>query len=208
MDNQITSLDVNEGRKVVPYDKDRKTITFYDTFFDMNGDVVKYDDIAVVQSAAMNSSSMIYFYFSNSFTYNFCFTTYDGVKHNFKRHGYQAYGIGSYRRIKKEFDVVAQPMYDIVFRKVADRLIDRIANGASVNICGLQITRDRIIFEKKKETIVIDRSNFDHAANNSGYAVSYAQIYLKEVKKPVFSCSLNLDNARLIVPIANCLFAN
>ena len=66
MENQISPLDVNEGRKVVPYDKDRKTITFYDTFVDMNGDVVKYDDIAVVQSAALNSSSMIYFYFSNS----------------------------------------------------------------------------------------------------------------------------------------------
>ena len=42
MENQISPLDVNEGRKVVPYDKDRKTITFYDTFVDMNGDVVKY----------------------------------------------------------------------------------------------------------------------------------------------------------------------
>ena len=208
MENQITSLDVNEGRKVVPYDKDRKTITFYDTFVDMNGDVVKYDDIAVVQSAALNSSSMIYFYFSNSFTYNFCFTTYDGVKHNFKRHGYQAYGIGSYRRIKKEFDVVAQPMYDIVFKKVADRLLDRIVNGATVNICGLQISRDHVIFEKKKEMIVIDRSNFDHAAVSNGYGVSFAQIFLKEVKKPIFSGNLNLDNARLIVPIVNCLFGN
>lgn len=207
MENQITSLDVNEGRKVVPYDKDRKTITFYDTFVDMNGDVVKYDEIAVVQSAAMNSSSMIYFYFSNSFTYNFCFTTYDGVKHNFKRHGYQAYGIGSYRRIKKEFDVVAEPMYNIVFDAVAKRLINRIANGASVNICGLQITKDQIVLEKKKETIVIDRSNFDHAANASGYAVSTAQIYIKDRKKPVFNGSLNLDNARLIVPIVNCFFA-
>ena len=157
MENQITSLDVNEGRKVVPYDKDRKTITFYDTFVDMNGDVVKYDDIAVVQSAALNSSSMIYFYFSNSFTYNFCFTTYDGVKHNFKRHGYQAYGIGNYRRIKREFDVVAQPMYDIVFKKVADRLLDRIINGATVNICGLQISRDHVIFEKKKEIAAMVR---------------------------------------------------
>lgn len=207
MENQITSLDVNEGRKVVPYDKDRKTITFYDTFVDMNGDVVKYDEIAVVQSAAMNSSSMIYFYFSNSFTYNFCFTTYDGVKHNFKRHGYQAYGIGSYRRIKKEFDVVAEPMYNIVFDAVAKRLINRIANGASVNICGLQITKDQIVLEKKKETIIIDRSNFDHAANASGYAVSTAQIYIKDRKKPVFNGSLNLDNARLIVPIVNCFFA-
>lgn len=207
MENQITSLDVNEGRVVVPYDKDRKTITFYDTFVDMNGDVVKYDEIAVVQSAAMNSSSMIYFYFSNSFTYNFCFTTYDGVKHNFKRHGYQAYGIGSYRRIKKEFDVVAEPMYNIVFDAVAKRLINRIANGASVNICGLQITKDQIVLEKKKETIVIDRSNFDHAANASGCAVSTAQIYIKDRKKPVFNGSLNLDNARLIVPIVNCFFA-
>ena len=207
MENQITSLDVNEGRKVVSYDKDRKTITFYDSFVDMNGDVVQYDEIAVVQSAAMNSSSMIYFYFSNSFTYNFCFTTYDGVKHNFKRHGYQAYGIGSYRRIKKEFDVVAEPMYNIVFDAVAKRLINRIANGASVNICGLQITKDQIVLEKKKETIVIDRSNFDHAANASGYAVSTAQIYIKDRKKPVFNGSLNLDNARLIVPIVNCFFA-
>lgn len=208
MENQITPLDVNEGRKVVPYDKDRKTITFYDTFVDMNGDVVKYDDIAVVQSAAMNSSSMIYFYFSNSFTYNFCFTTYDGVKHNFKRHGYQAYGIGNYRRIKKEFDVVADPMYKIVFAKVGDRLIDRIANGATVNICGLQISRDQIVVTKKKETFIIDRSNFDHAATSNGYGVSFAQIFIKDKKKPVFSGSLNLDNARLIVPIVNYFFAN
>ena len=72
MDNQNLA---DDGRLVVPYDKDRKTITFYDTFVDINGDVIKYDDIAVIQSGALNSSSMIYFYFSKSFNYNFDFTT-------------------------------------------------------------------------------------------------------------------------------------
>ena len=62
MENQV-----NDVMRVVPYDKDRKTITFYDTFVDINGDIIKYDDIAVIQSGALNSSSMIYFYFSNSF---------------------------------------------------------------------------------------------------------------------------------------------
>jgi hypothetical protein len=65
-----------------------------------------------------------------------------------------------------------------------------------------------VIFEKKKEMIVIDRSNFDHAAVSNGYGVSFAQIFLKEVKKPIFSGNLNLDNARLIVPIVSCLFGN
>ena len=61
MENQINASQANENRKVVPYDKGRKTVTFYDTFVDINGDVIKYDDIAVIQSSALNSSSMIYF---------------------------------------------------------------------------------------------------------------------------------------------------
>ena len=76
-------------------------------------------------------------------------------------------------------------MYKIVFAKVGDRLIDRIANGATVNICGLQISRDQIVVTKKKETFIIDRSNFDHAATSNGYGVSFAQIFIKDKKKPV-----------------------
>ena len=197
---------LENGRFVVPYDRDRKTVTFYDTFVDISGDVIKYDDIAIVQSGAVNSSSMIYFYFSKSFTYNFDFTTYDGVKHRFKRSGYSAYGIGTYNRIKSEFDVVSPPFYRIVIRKVCERLIDRIEHGATANICGLVITRDSITYEKRKKTIVIDKGNFDRAVNNNTYLNNLAQIYIRGEKKPVFSCSLNDPNARFIVPIANYFF--
>lgn len=197
-----------DGRLVMPYDKDRKTITFYDTFVDINGDVIKYDDIAVLQSGALNSSSMIYFYFSKSFSYNFDFTTYDGVRHSFRRSGYSAYGIGTYKRIKNEFEVVAPPFYSIVVRNVGERLISRIENGATANICGLVITRDSITYEKRKKTVVIDRNNFAHAENNNSYMYNYAQIYIKDEKKPVFRCSLNEPNARLIVPVVNYFFGN
>ena len=203
MDNQNLAAD---GRLVVPYDKDRKTVTFYDTFVDINGDVVKYDDIAVIQSGALNSSSMIYFYFSKSFTYNFDFTTYDGVKHKFRRSGYSAYGIGTYKRIRNEFDVVSPPFYRIVVKKVCERLIDRIEKGATANICGLVITKDSITYEKRKKTIVIDKSNYSHAINNNNNLSNSAQIYVKDEKRPVFSCSLNEPNARLIVPIINYFF--
>ncbi len=211
MENQPTNTQMqnNQGGILctVPYDKDRKTITFYDTFVDMNGDVVKYDDIAVIQSGAMNSSSMIYFYFSNSFNYNFDFTTYDGTRHRFKRSGYSAYGIGTYKRIKKEFDVVAPPFYDIVVRSVGERLINRIENGATANICGLVITKDQITYEKnKKKSYVIDKSNFDRAISTNGYGTSYAEIFIRDEKKPVFRASLNEPNARLIVPIVNYFF--
>ncbi|MBQ2155231.1 MAG: hypothetical protein II438_02265, partial [Clostridiales bacterium] len=146
-------------------------------------------------------------YFSNSFTYNFNFTTYDKTVHKFKRSGYSAYGIGTYKRIKKEYEVVAPPFYDIVLMKVAERLIDRIKNGATAPICGLMITKDQITYEKnKKKTYVIDRSNFDRAVNNSSYAASYAEIYIRDEKKPVFRVSLNEPNARLIVPIVNTFF--
>lgn len=199
MENQV-----NDVMRVVPYDKDRKTITFYDTFVDINGDIIKYDDIAVIQSGALNSSSMIYFYFSNSFTYNFDFTTYDGTKHRFKRSGYSAYGIGTYKRIAKEFETVSPPFYSIVVRKVGERLINRIENGATANICGLEITRDGVTYVKnKKKTFNIDRSNFEKAVNNSTYMNNTAEIYMKDVKKPVFRVSLNEPNARLIVPIIN-----
>ena len=205
MDNQNLA---DDGRLVVPYDKDRKTITFYDTFVDINGDVIKYDDITVIQSGALNSSSMIYFYFSKSFNYNFDFTTYDGTKHRFRRSGYSAYGIGTYKRIKNEFEVVAPPFYSIVVRKVGERLIERIENGATANICGLVITRDKITYEKRKKTIVIDKNNFSGAANSTSYMSNLASIFIKDVKKPVFSCSLNEPNARLIVPVVNYFFAN
>ena len=206
MENQI-SANQTDNRVVVPYDKGRKNITFYDTFVDINGDVIKYDDIAVIQSSALNSSSMIYFYFDRSFRYEFNFTTYDGKVHKFKRHGYSGYGIGTYKRIKAEFEVVAPPFYQIVVRKVGERLIDRIANGATANICGLEITKDKITYVKnKKKTYVIDRSNFDRAVNNSSYAASYAEIYIRDEKKPVFRVNLNEPNARLIAPIVNTFF--
>ncbi len=193
----------DNGKLVVPYDKDRKTITFCDTFVDINGDVIKYDDIAVIQSGALNSSSMIYFYFSKSFDYHFYFTTYDGVKHKFRRSGYSAYGIGTYKRIRNEYDVVSPPFYNIVVRKICERLIDRIGKGAVANICGLEITRDKITYEKRKKTIVIDKDNFGRAINNNAYMSNTAQIFIKDEKKPFFSCSLNEPNARLIVPIVN-----
>ena len=205
MENRTAELSANKMR-IIPYAKGKKTITFYDTFVDMNGDVVRFDDIAIFQSNAMNSSSMIYFYFSKSFEYNFTFTTYDGTKHRFHRHGYSGYGIGTYKRIKEEFETVAGPMYDIVLTAVVRRLIEKIENGAKANIMGLEITKDKIVYEKRKKTIVIDRSNFDRAINNNGMS-NTAQIYVRDEKKPVFNCSLAGDNAKLIVPIVNYFFS-
>ena len=97
-------------------------------------------------------------------------------------------------------------MYNIVFRKVADRLIDRIENGAKVNICGLEITKDQIVYEKRKKTIVIDRNNFDRCYTSTGAYNNFIYLHVRDEKKPVFHCSPNLDNARLIVPIVNYFF--
>ena len=199
----------NQGadkRRIVPYAKGKKTITFYDTFVDMNGDVVKYDDIAIIQAQAQNTSSMIYLYFSKTFEYNFTFTTYDGEKHKFKRFGYSAYGIGTYKRIKEEYETVADPMYSIVVRAVGERLIQRIAEGATANICGLQISKDQLVYEKRKKTIVIDRNNFDRAVVNTSPYTNVVNIYVRGEKKPVFHAPLSGDNARLIAPIVNHFF--
>lgn len=149
-------IQYNDGRIIVPYDKDRKKVTFYDTYVDINGDIVRYDDIAVFQSEALDSDSQILFYFSKSFSYNFSFTTYDGTKHELNRMGYSAYGIGTYKRVKNEFEPVADPMYDIVLKKVFERICERIENGATVKICGLTIAKDKITLEKRKQTVVID----------------------------------------------------
>ena len=193
----------NDGRVIVPYDKDRKKVTFYDTYVDINGDVVRYDDIAIFQSEALDSSSQIVIYLSKSFSFKFSFTTYDGTKHEFKRFGYSAYGLGSYKRIKNEFDPIAEPMYDIVLNKVIDRLIARIESGASANLCGLTVTKDKVTLEKRKQTVVIDKSNFAGANFNNFPMNHCAQIFLKGEKKPVFKVSLNEPNARLIVPVVN-----
>ena len=195
----------NDGRVIVPYDKDRKKVTFFETYLDINGDVVRYDDIAIFQSEALDSSSQILIYFSRSFNYNFTFTTYDGTKHEIKRFGYSAYGLGSYKRVKSEFETVAEPMYGIVLNNVCERLAERIESGREAKICGLTITKDRITFEKKKRQIVIDRNNFA-GASVSNFAMDHqAQIFLKDQKKPVFKVSLNEPNARLIVPVVNYL---
>ena len=197
----------NDGRVIVTYDKERKKVTFYDTYVDINGDIVRYDDIAVFQSEALDYSSQIVFYFSKSFTYNFALTTYDGTKHELKRGGYSAYGLGSYKRVKAEFDPIAAPMYDIVLHKVFDRIIARIESGATLKICGLAITKEKITFEKRKQTITIDKDNFG-TASISNFSMNHcAQIFLKGEKKPVFKVSLNEPNARLIVPVANALFS-
>lgn len=193
----------------IPYDKNRKTVTFCDTCVDINGDTVKYDDIAIFQSEATDSSTMIYFYYSKSFSFDFDLTTYDGIKHRLKRTGYAAYGIGPYKRIKEEYESIAPTFYNLVLPKVGERVIDRIENGATANIGGLVITKDQMVYEKnKKKTYVITKSNFDRAVNNSSYAANYAEIYIRDEKKPIFRINLNEPNARLIVPIANYFFEN
>lgn len=196
----------NDGRIVVPYKNDKKAVTFYDTFFDIDGDAIKYDDIAIVQSDAMDHSFMYYIVFGKDFTYNFKFTTYDGAKHKLHRYGLSLYGIGLYKRIKSEFEGMADRMYNIVFQKVADRLINRIENGAKVNIGGLEISKDQMVVEKRKKTIVIDRNNFGRCYANSGAYTNFIYLHVRDEKKPVFTCSLNADNARLIVPIVNYFF--
>lgn len=206
MENQ-GQLPLGDNQLKIPYDKDRKAVTFYDTFLDINGDAVKYDDIAIFQSAATDSSTMIYFYYSKSFYFNFDLTTYDGVRHRLKRSGYSAYGIGTYNRIKKEYEGVSEPFYNFVLPKVGERVIDRIANGATANICGLVITKDQMVYVKnKKKTYVITKYNFDRAINNSSYSANTAEIYIRNARKPVFKVNLNEPNARLIVPIANYFF--
>ena len=126
----------------------------------------------------------------------------------FKRLGYSACGLGTYKRVKKEFDPIADAMYNIVLHKVFDRVLERIENGATVKICGLTITKDRITFEKRKQTITVDKVNFG-GASVSNFAMDHqAQIFLKGEKKPCFKVSLNEPNARLIVPVANALFAS
>ena len=192
--------------RIVPYKNGKKNITFYDTYFDIDGDVIKYDDIAIVQSDALNHSFMYYIVFGKDFTYNFKFTTYDGTKHKLHRYGLSLYGIGLYKRVKEEFETVATPMYNIVFEKVANRLINRIENGATVNICGLQISRDQIVIEKKKKTIVIDRNNFDRCYTNNATYNNFVYLHVRGEKKPVFHVTPNADNARLIVPIVNYFF--
>ena len=205
MENQ-EQFQYNDGRVIVPYDRDRKKVTFYDTYVDINGDIVRYDDIAVFQSEALDYDSQIVLYFSKSFTFKFAFTTYDGTVHVLKRNGYSAYGLGTYKRVKNEFDPIAAPMYDIVLHKVFDRIFARIESGAVVKICGLTITKDKITFEKRKQTITIDKDNFG-GASVSNFAMNHsAQLFLKGEKKPVFRVSLNEPNARLIVPLANALF--
>jgi len=206
MENQ-EQFQYNDGRVIVPYDKDRKRVTFYDTYVDINGDVVRYDDIAIFQSEALDYDSQIVLYFSKSFTYKFAFTTYNGTVHVLKRNGYSAYWLGTYKRVKNEFDLIAAPMYDIVLHKVFDRIIARIESGAAVKICGLTITKDKIVFEKRKQTITVDKDNFG-IASVSNFAMNHqAQIFLKGEKKPCFKVSLNEPNARLIVPLANALLS-
>ena len=146
-------------------------------------------------------------YFSKSFTYNFTFTTYDGAKHELKQGGYSAYGLGSYKRVKAEFEPVAEPMYNIVLRKIYERLLDRIESGRTANICGLKITKDKLSFEKRKQTIEITKDNFGYAGIHDLPMSKSAQIFLKGEKKPCFRASLNEPNARLIVPLVNALFA-
>lgn len=196
----------NDGRITVPYDKGRKKVTFHDTYVDINGDIVRYDDIAIFQSAALDFTSSYTIYFSKSFTYNFTFTTYDGTVHELKRGGYSAYGMGTYKRIKSEFDPVAEPMYNIVLKKVCERVIDRIESGRTAKICGLTITKDSITFEKKKEIVVINRDNLGYCGPIDAPGHHSIQFYLKNEKKPVLTVSLNEPNARLIVPVVNCFF--
>ena len=53
------------------------------------------------------------------------YAPFHSVFHPFSE--YSAYGIGTYKRVKNEFEPVADPMYDIVLKKVFERICEILA---------------------------------------------------------------------------------
>ena len=150
----------------VPYRSNGKSIQFFDDHVEFKGQSFRYDDIATLVA---NGSSTTHTYFgiplARSFDGVILFTLNNGKRHSINMNSLAMFGIPIIRNPRKSEELFP-PLFDavnsIVAWNMAQKCINAIKGGATVEVAGLTINSIAATSTAKltKKVTVINRENY------------------------------------------------
>jgi hypothetical protein len=145
------------------YIKKGRTMRFYEDRVEFNGKSLLYDDIEAVSMAGMPTKLLIgAIPVGESFNGDIQFWVRGGKRHHVKLLAYSFFGTSGAKKKRMAFIQLFDPFYNIVARKLAERLVAVVRSGGAIEVAGLAINSTEATHTAKltKKHVSINRVNY------------------------------------------------
>ena len=160
----------------VQFKSNGKSAQFFDDHIEFYGKSFRYDDIkTLITRGATTIHTYIGIPVGRSFDGVVQFKLNNGKTHHINMNAMNIFGIGKARKNEKLFPPLFNAVYSIVAKRMAEKQIDMIRAGATVEVAGLTINSLEATSKSKvsKKVVVINKENYreSHLINGSGVIV-------------------------------------
>lgn len=196
----------------VPFKSNGKSVQFFNDRMEFNGNSIRYDDVAELYAG--NTGTTVHTYIGipvgRSFDGAVQIKTNSGKTYKIILNSMAIFGIpiiGNPRKNEKLYPPLFDAVYNIVAKNIAQKHIDKIKGGATVEVAGLNINSLEAVPAKKgkdsKKTVAINRDNYrDCALARNGGAV----VYDRQGEEIWFSSFWSNKNVLLVPHILDAIF--
>jgi len=147
----------------VPFKSNGKSARFFNDHVEFNGQSIRYDEVETVSvnGGTTTIHTFIGIPIGRSFDGGIFFKMHNGKRHNIVMNAMSIFGIPIIRNPRKSeklFPALFDAVYSIVAKSMAQKYIDMIRGGATVEVAGLAINISEAISKTKssKNAIVIN----------------------------------------------------
>ena len=162
----------------VPFKSNGESAQFFSDHLEFNGKSVLYDEIETLET---RGATTVYTYFGipmgRGFDGGLFLKMSDGKRHSIVMNAMSVFGIPIIRNPRKNeklYPALFDAIFSIVAKNMAQKRIDAIRGGATVEVAGLNINSSEATTKSKssKEPTVINKENYRDCQLTSGYGVA------------------------------------
>ncbi|WP_455715142.1 hypothetical protein [Anaerosporobacter sp.] len=196
----------------VPYKRNGKSARFYNDRVEFKKKSIRYDDIAILIASCGTTTIHTYCGIPVGRSYDgaVVFKMNDGKTHGINLNSMSLFGISFIRNPRKSeklFPPLFNAVHSIVAWNMAQRYVDAIMRGGTVEVCGLTINslEAKSIKKSGKNTVVINKENYRESQIPNGSDVI---VYDKSGERLWNSSIWSYKNNLLIPYILDTIFGN
>jgi len=187
----------------VPYKGSGESALFFSDHVEFAGASIRYADISVMDSHAVESRSYALIFWWGDFSGHLRFTLANGYQAKIKVYGFSFWSIGGKKSARNRWAPLFRAAYQITAKAMAAKVTAQILQGATVSLAGIDIRRDGAVCKKlmKRDPIYISKSNFGQCGLD-GYNVRIVD----KAGAKLFTTSDDAPNALLLPYVLTALF--
>ena len=163
----------------VPFKNNGKSARFFNDRMEFNEQIIRYDEIETLVTSGGQTTIHTYIGIpvGRSFNGGFQFKMNSGKTHKIIMNSMAIFGIPvikNPRKNEKLYLPLFDAVYSIVAKNAAQKYIDMIRGGATVEVAGLTINSSEATSKAKasKKVAVINKENYRECQLTNGYGVS------------------------------------